>query len=381
MSGVDSSGQWKYNMTSCTGPNFTGNEYKTRTENASGVDCTKQCCVYSNLIGTDTGTSNCTACAEANGTSNKNWASSGDLKLRNVSGTQVSVPYCNRSGVAYGNNGQGFALSLQNSETSDDVGSFGNPADCLSTGKFAGQCAGIPGCSGLDNNVFNYLNTCAVGFSSQPPYNPAGNCPNTDTLINSWRQCSFSTTNGQVCADGKGYNECDDNFKNESRVLIFGGKPTNIREISIPEGAWVTAYDNTGHVDNTNYAICDPSQFPDGGTDAWTFGCGKDSQGNLEGRMKAIKVLPSGNWTDATNKTENVGQCNESDPSCVNTDTSWDETRETGDVTVDPSGGTCTFTIQNGTPMYGWQLGFLPGYYNSTCQTNANGNACGTIAP
>lgn len=400
---MDTSGTWSYDMASCTGESFSGQDYVDQSGNAAGVDCTNQCCIYANLTSTETSTLNCTSCTQATGSASpyyQDWANGPKMTLANADGASISVPYCNQTSGSQMQNSQGFALSLMNAETDPSVATFGDPAACRSDGAFAESCNGLTGCDGLTNGLnTDGANTkpCRMGFSSQPPHEPAGNCPNIYTIVDSAQDCRFSTTGSGssqlVCQPGTSIFDTgtcsafDAGDLAARPVLTDDGYP-RVKQLRIPEGAWVTTYNNNAGggfqseaPDNVNVQLCNPSEFPSSGADAWTFGCGRDQTGNLVGRSQAIKVKPNGSWEAGTSYTGNAGSCSSDDPSCVSTDTAFDTSRTQGDVTVNPSGKTCTFTLVNNTPMYGWSLGFMPGYYNSSCQTSGTGNECGTMAP
>ena len=405
MKNVDASGlatsRWAYDMSSCTHNTFTGEEYVMGTGNAAGVDCSKQCCVYASAT-TDSSGQNCNLCAEASSaasTYRQDWsgASTGSaptMVLENKNGGKISMPYCN----AYGRelqSRQGVAISLKNADASPLVAQFGDPAECRAGGKFEGQCVGLTGCDGAWGGVGTRLNfptnPCGLGFSTTSS-NPANNCPNLYTLQNAGadNNCRFTTTQGQgICTPvkfGSLGGNCDTPDENN---MVLTSKSTDaggwgyprVNKITIPEGAWVTTYNVNSNFsgptmapNNVNHAICNPNLYSQDGTDAWTFGCGRDGAGNLVGKSQAVKVMADGSWQSGTTMTGFDGTCS-SDPNapagtnCVN-------------GSVDTNARTCSFNTGNNA-HYGWSMGFMPGYYNSTCQTNdvtrGNGNECGTL--
>jgi len=394
---------WSYDMNSCTNASFSGADYATKSNNAAGVDCTKQCCVYASLRSTDVGSINCESCTQASDSSSPyyvDWGNGPQLTLTNATGGSMSVPYCNQYNGASMNNSQGFAISLADAETNPDVAYFGDPAACRSGGKFEGSCNGITGCDGAANapsaGYAMRTQPCRMGFSTGPPFNAANNCPNIYTLTNSAENCIFSTTesNGvqHVCepaiplttTDGTCNRDFTDSQWNQRPVTTNDGVP-RVKQMTLPEGAWVTVYDTANDPGNTmspyrvNNNLCEPATFPENGGSAWTFACGRDSVGNLKGKSQAITVKQSGVWEPGTKNTENAGECSSDISGCNVTSTEFDASRQTGDVTVNTDAHTCTFTVNDQTPLYGWSLGFMPGYYNSSCTTSGKGNQCGTI--
>jgi hypothetical protein len=400
---MDTSGTWTFDMNSCTNGSFTGNQYVNQTDNAEGVDCTKQCCIYASLVSTDVESINCGSCTQTSDTSSpyyQNWANGPEITLSNKDGASISVPYCNQMNSTFGKNSQGFALSLTDAETNPNVAKFGDPAECRSGGDFASSCAGITGCDGLPNHLKTdgaKFKPCRLGFSSgtTSTFEPASNCPNIYTLVDSSQDCRFSTTGSgsslTYCKPGEtlinpGTCEDFDTGDFAARPILTDIGYPRVKQLTLPEGAWVTAYNNSAPgraaseaPDFVNAQLCNPNEFPSDGQDAWTFGCGRDQVGNLVGKSESLKVMPSGKWEEGTMFKENAGYCTSSTADCVNTSTDFDTTRESGDVTVNPSSGSCTFTVNETTPLYGWTLGFMPGYYNSTCSTHSTGNECGTL--
>lgn len=374
----DTSGsQWSYDFSGgCTKAAFSGQDYQ---DDPSKHNCTSQCCVYQSITGTDDTTNNCRSCAEA--VSDKNYARDWGVGANNLSGKMPSVtftnandgayvvPYCNQAGGSWGTNTQGVAISLRDADTNKNTSQFGNPADCQAGGQFSGMCNGITGCDGLGgfNNEVLKSAPCRLGFSSTNS-NPAANCPNIWTIQNTagsaGASCQTSTKDRRICTPKGVFDggNCDDPADITQTLVADGGFP-RVKQLTIPEGAWVTTYNNaragaTFAPNQSNFALCDPVQFGSTGNEAWTYGCGRDTNGTLVGKSRAVRVSTKGVWTDGTRFTEN----------------------DTAASAVDEAAQECTFDVDVNTPAYGWQFGFMPGYYNTTCQTNSI-NECGTIDP
>lgn len=384
-----SSSTWRYgSQNACLERQFTGAEYTASQSGSNPINCSSQCCVYASGS-TDNQSSDCASCgAQGSDPSNKyyrNWSGSAGSAVPSVTLTgwkdQTTVlPYCNAVGRTSGQNHQGVAVSLSDVSTNQHATEFGDPAECRGTGKFAGKCHGLTGCDGLGGRNALILSNapCRMGFSSTNPSNPATNCPNIYTLQNSGESanCRFSTTGDQQCVPGS---TCDVDAADISRMNLTtsDGFP-RVKKLEIPEGAWVTAYDNsstgaTTAPNNAMTSLCDPNTFPKSGANAWTFGCGRDSDGHLVGQSTAINVGPDGQWRGSTAHNQYDGTCSSDGTGC-----------ETGN-SVNTETRTCTFQTDTNAPLYGWSFGFMPGYYNSTCTTNnariAPGNECGSLVP
>lgn len=370
------SGQWRYDFSKgCTIASEDGGQFTGAEAVVGGVDvynCQEQCCIYKSAS-LDNNTADCQSCTQAASKNNysRDWSGVSDITgttptitfTNSETDQKIELPYCNSAFSTK----QGIAMSLTDATTADNVGEFGDPADCMPGGAFEGRCAGITGCDGLwgtDQLDLNFA-PCRLGFSSTRG-NPATNCPNLYTVENAGRECLWSTKFGRTCTPGQfGTSDptCDAIQANDQYLTSGESGFPRVDQLTIPEGAWVTAFQSTANPPDTapnraNYAMCDPNNFGKNGVNAWTFGCGRNTDGDLVGSSKSFVAKNTEAWTDGT---EFYG-----------VDTS----------SVDESGRTCTFNMKANTPMYGFQFGFQPGYYNSTCTTGTTGsNQCGTITP
>ena len=396
---VPDTDRWTYDMNSCTNDAFTGSEYNNGSSDSTKTipDCTKQCCIYSSLVSKDVSGLNCSTC-NTTGQWAQNWGGDGSsvpsLKLTGPNGSSLSVPYCNQTGGDARNNRQGIAISLKDAESNDNMSRFGDPTACQSGSDFGNQCNGITGCDGLSGYDATEirLEPCRLGFSSNAPSNPGTNCPNIYTIQNTANSCRYTLEGGVICTPGDSLLDssatCENPDDTDLNTMIItetgnsvSGYP-RVSNIEIPEGAWLTVYDNGEHPAGlaaprrSMISLCDPVTFPSDGNRAWTFGCGRDSTGNLVGRAQAIRVKPDGSWVSSTGDAaylDNVGFCS-----------SGDSNNCDSNVVVDSDAHTCAFDTNEESPFYGWSAGFMPGYYNTTCQTNdvtVTGNECGTAIP
>jgi len=400
---TDSDG-WAYSTnTSCTGESFTGAEYADRMNTAEAINCTDQCCVYASTT-LDSTIGGCTSCG-AQGSNEassyyQDWSGASQnkapyVKITGIGGngnpTEITLPYCNDATVSSGRNHQGVAVSLNNGDSNPNLAKFGDPRECHGDGLFSGQCRGLTGCDGLwSGGLIESADPCRLGFSASDSPNPSTNCPNIYTLQNSGadNNCVNTVQDNTICnphASVQGGN-CNDPKVNNQHLVTDAGYP-RVTEIEIPEGAWVTVYDNgqsfstTDAPNQTMVQLCNPSTFPENGVKAWTYACGRNTNGNLQGQSKSMKIKPSGSWV--------TGDDTSMDETCVNTQGTVTELQ--GQIcshigitdtayNTDGTMNSCRFHTNSENPMYGWSFGFMPGYYNTTCTTNYNNNECGNTS-
>lgn len=358
--------KWTYNMNSCTSDAFTG-------DSDGAVDqCTDACCIYASSS-QDNSSINCNSCAEAAGGSHytRTWDGSGTDPKPKITYTNdsrsITLPYCNISGGSTDASNQGVAISLSDAVSNENVSAFGDPSECMNGGQFDGKCQGITGCDGLwgqSDAILEYA-PCRLGFSNvtTSASNPASNCPNLYTLDNAGQNCKWSWTGtGQKCTATALSPQCTIETSDQRLTDGDSGFP-GITSVTLPEGAWVIAHQGSvpsgaDGPNQTGRAICDPQDTTDS-TNAWSMGCGRKIDGNLIGKATTFKLNTDGSWSQNT------------------------DVKPITSMAVDDSDDvrTCTFTLPDDSPkMYGFQHGFMPGYYNSTCVTNSS-NVCGTYAP
>ena len=249
-------------MKSCVSEQFTGQDYANKLGKSDSIDCGDgQCCIYQSTSLDDTN-QNCLSCANAaTNDYTRDWSGvtekTPSIVFTGSEGKTITLPYCNDAKVTTPqNNHQGVAISLQNAETNPNASQFGDPQDCLPGGKFSGQCQGMTGCSGTwgEDNLELASAPCRLGFSTSTGSGPASNCPNIYTIQNSGaaNDCKFSTKPASgaglrdICQPanaGRGGN-CQEPDLDAMHLTDSDGGWPRIKSIELPEGAWVTAYDN-----------------------------------------------------------------------------------------------------------------------------------------
>jgi len=264
--------------------------------------------------------------------------------------TRIDLPYCDsatQKGVAITPN-----LSASNAQYFSDV------RECQPGGSMAGQCNGITGCQGLNDSY----NDCMAGMSNFSTFNnPSTNCPNYMTLA---RQAASANT---CPATGTSFDT--------SPYVTSGAFINSMSGMQIPEGAWVTLW-ATGDV-NLDDQLCAP---PASGQTKFMLQlmCGQSTTGTstsaacdqgTSSRLRADAKLFQVTSSSATNITPKENLFISSPPTsktgcfCEFQNLDAHSLQSAAAGVPDPQGAA----------QRGWQgvtMGFMPGYYDTTCTTS-----------
>ena len=314
------------------------------------------CCVKKSVTNDHTSTSMCTTCSVAQ---NQNSHDMSDSKITFFKDENDTTGYSlNYVGA------QGIAITpTANTSTSTPI-TFSDVRACNS-GELENQCNGLRGCNGFTGTWYNgddsYCingrgdcitdNACNYGFSylgsDQAFTNPALNCANVYTLSRAINNCQ----GGYISYDS------------------YTPNLTTMKKMTIPEGAWVTAYHNT-NVGTWNTNLCDPTN-----KDVLMMGCGRDQGGTLRAFATSFVGDSDGKLT-AIQRGQGTMPWDGQVPisACVTA-----IANEPTNSTEQPS---CTFSnmspIDTSSPKYecykgnyfqGYTFGFMPGYYKTTYTT------------
>lgn len=309
------------------------------------------CCLKTTTLGDTQSGQNCENC--------KRFASKIDMS--DPDQNQIIFHIKDHPSLKYVDDPQGNGLGIAITPTGGSGGTpstFADVREC-SDGSADGICRGLTGCAGLtsDADYCNvggdcaFENACNHGLNytgkDQTFSNPAINCPNLYTLSRNLNDdCPTST------------NYVGKDLKN------------NLGKITIPEGAWVTAYHSNDQATkwNQNGGLCgDDANF------AVMMGCGKETTTNgiqVAAHASEFKI-DNGTWTNVNTDSKILGGTSYSSKNVqgavtdVNGDSCTSDTCSAGKTF-------CTFSGLNNTgqELGGYTFGFMPGYYNSKYTTS-----------
>lgn len=320
--------------------------------------CDQNYCMANTSTSETRSQQNCEACA--NNASTVDWSTA---QLQMIGKKTLTFNYCDAA------DGSKFGIAI--TPTAGQIGggsapNFSDVRECQG-GTFDNKCMGLLGCAGLNGrSCFGEHGQCGIpgwndcngGFSydgtSPSELNPSTNCPNVYTMSRQSNAC-----NGADYTDN-----------------TQPGYIKDMHAMTIPEGAWVTAYWSPAADWSEASGLCsskDPN-VPGQTKYVLQMCCGKLADGTVAGYASAYTMnADTGVMTNITNNipaphnkivgaylAPKVTTTMNSDKSCT---FAHIEKVITG---FDPKNG-----VQTKNEGYkGFTFGFMPGYYNESCKTS-----------